>query len=327
MFARMIIASVALFACSHASFAQQPSRQQLIPSYTEVKAAECDPCDRTAVIFVHGIGGDADTWKYDDKTNWPKLLIDDPAIGPKVDVYLVNYNSSLLWSEPSIVETMKEVDYSLDDLFHRRQYKKITMICHSMGGILCRAYLLHVKARYGHRILSKFRLVFEMAVPHDGSPYANFIKLFSASPEIRILTTIDKDDFKQLMEQTLAELLQKHRDQNCPTLSFYAGFEQLPLQLNLPLIPWPVHGVIIVERRSAIDHADKVAGFDKDHITLVKPTGVDDAVYFWVRENLKACIEGTTLCRGDIANKEFDQCGRSSDEFPIPDPVDTLFKH
>jgi pimeloyl-ACP methyl ester carboxylesterase len=208
------------------------------------KADECDPCDRTAVIFVHGIGGSRETWVNSSAGKyWPKLLADDPEIGSKIDIYRVDYPSSLLWNKGSIIEIMKNVNLELDWLFYNRPYQKITMICHSMGGIVCNAYLLHVKARYGHRVLAKFRLIFDMAVPHKGSDYANFIRTISFSPQVRILVT--QNDFDDLLNITTTELLAKHLSQGCPSLSTYAGYEGLALQsfhrttlgidINIPL--------------------------------------------------------------------------------------------
>src|SRR5260370_42569678 len=37
------------------------------------------PCNRIAVIFVHGITGDSKTWK-NGEVEWPKLLADDSGL-------------------------------------------------------------------------------------------------------------------------------------------------------------------------------------------------------------------------------------------------------
>jgi pimeloyl-ACP methyl ester carboxylesterase len=325
---RTAIGVFALISWSLAALLQVSSQSQPVVSIIEERPAACDsPCNRTAVIFVHGIGGSVDTWTDDvTKKSWPNLLASDDEIGNKIDIYQIDYNSSLLWKEPTIVETINKVDLELDRLFYKRQYKKITMICHSMGGIICRAYLLHVKAKYGHRILSKFRLMFAMGVPTKGSDYANFMLLFSASPELRVLTPISQNDFGQLLNLTLTDLLQKHRDQKCPTLSIYAGFEKNPLK-SYKNIPLTGLNIKIVDEPSATYGADISQGFDKDHFTLVKPTGATDFVHTWVRNNLAACILGNSVCVGDLASEAFKGCGRSQDEFPTPDVTDTLFNN
>jgi hypothetical protein len=69
----------------------------------EEKAAACDaPCKRTAVVFIHGIGGSASTWQNANGTYWPNLLATDQAIGDKIDIYRFDYDSDLLWDKPKI---------------------------------------------------------------------------------------------------------------------------------------------------------------------------------------------------------------------------------
>lgn len=299
-----------------------------------VKAGDCSPCDRMAVIFVHGIGGSSTTTWTNGDVYWPKLLADDPDIGSKIDVYALNYDSSLLWSRGSIVDIMKRIDRELDDLFYKRRYQKIAMICHSMGGIVCGSYLLHVKARYGHRVLAKFRLIFGMAVPHEGSDYARLLSMLDLSAQTRILAPIKQNDFLQLLNLTTTAFLAKQHEQNCPELSTYAGYEKLPLQ-SYPHVP---HAVIarlnltIVSQESAILGANKSRGFDRDHLTLVEPAGPTDEVYVWVRDNLKNCIDGTEVCVGSLHDANYSQCGTPLTEFPEPsllpvDPTDDLFRH
>ena len=298
-----------------------------------VKADECDRCDRMAVVFVHGIGGSAiSTWTntdVDPNPYWPKLLAEDPEIRSDIDIYTVNYNSALLWDKSSIVDIMKDIDLKLDARFFHNRYKKITLICHSMGGIVCTTYLLHVKARYGHRVLSKFRLIIGMAVPNHGSEYANHLG-FLRSASARLLVTIEQNDFEQLLEKTAAEILQKQRALHCPLLSIYAGYEKLPLQSwhGLPLRGLPP--LKIVSKQSAIAGATKTRGFERDHFTLVEPMGRTDDVYGWVRDDLKACIAGLMVCKGSLDDPEYRDCGKSDDEFPDPDsvadPTEVLFK-
>jgi hypothetical protein len=52
---------------------------------------------------------------------------------------------------------------------------------------------------------------------------------------------------------------------------------------------------IVGEERATIG-ANERKEFQKDHVTLVEPEGPGDEVNVWVRNNLKACIEGTYVC-------------------------------
>ena len=65
-------------------------------------------------------------------------------------------------------------------------------------------------------------------------------------------------------------------------------------------------------------------------MTLVEPKGETDPVHTWVRDNLKACIDGAEVCRGSLTSHK--ERGRPLDEFPSPDfyymppdPADVLF--
>ena len=55
---RMAIAGFVLVSSSFAALSQGSPQSQPVVGIIEEKAAACDsPCNRTAVIFIHGIGG------------------------------------------------------------------------------------------------------------------------------------------------------------------------------------------------------------------------------------------------------------------------------
>ena len=47
--------------------------------------------------------------------------------------------------------------------------QRIYFIAHSLGGLVTRRYLTHVEERWSHRELNRYRLVFLMGTPSDGS--------------------------------------------------------------------------------------------------------------------------------------------------------------
>jgi hypothetical protein len=138
------------------------------------------PCNRTAVLFVHGFNCDRTTWQNGDM-QWPKLLADDPQIGPDLDVYRLDYFSRLTQG-PAVPKLTKIIAEQLDQKFFgnsadpnpQTAYSKIVMVCHSLGGILCRNYLLHVKLRWGHQFLSLMRATITLGTPLSGAELANF---------------------------------------------------------------------------------------------------------------------------------------------------------
>jgi len=247
------------------------------------------PCGRTAVIFIHGITGDRSTWG-----TWPELLRDDQALKEEIgifDVYLVGYYSSLN-EGPSVPSISRALGRLLDDRLFRKGYSKIVLICHSLGGILCREHLLHVKLRWGHAYLSLFRATITLGTPLQGSEQANrWIVRASANEQVRVLRTIDVNDFLQLLDNSTQEFTEKRETLGCPELQLYAGYETLetPLIEGTPLPKWEV-----VSKASATHGVPSARqqGFDKDHRQLVKPTNRGDLVYKWVAGILRACREG-----------------------------------
>ncbi len=273
------------------------------------------PCNRVAVIFIHGINGDSTTWKNGD-VEWPKLLADDSdlqtELGTELDVYRVDYYSQMT-EGPSVPTISKELAARLDQkLFGRplggRGYSKIVLVCHSLGGILCRNYLLHVKLRWGHAFLSLFRATITLGTPLEGSDRANvwYVRL-SANEQVRVLRPVDVNDFLQLLANSTEEFTQKRETLGCPEVQLYAGYE---MRDTSPIEGMPIPKWRIVSKESATAHVSdqNTKGFDKDHRELVKPADRSDAVYSWVRGILRTCRPNGGSCSAAIGGR----CGRPS---------------
>ena len=259
------------------------------------------PCKRAAVVFIHGILGSKETWE-NGTTTWPELLAADGGIGDEVDVYRVEFDSYMFYAAPSIVDVLSELQDKLDDLFRLKQYSKIFLVGHSLGGNIARAYLMHVKARYGHRALSAFRVTFTLGTPMEGSSLASIVSFASRNPQLRVLLPIKVNDFQQLLNQTLLSVRSKHHDVYCPQMSLLAAYETLPMGL----------AGILVSRESATKYADLAQGFSRSHSTLVKPRDRLDPVYRWVTDSMASCIAGEGRCRERVTP----DCGRLPEGWP-----------
>lgn len=242
------------------------------------------PCPQLAVIFLHGFTGSQETWNNGAGVSFPKMLAEDPAIGDKLDVYSLSYES--LWNSGApIVETTNQVAAAIDAVVKDKRYGKIVLVAHSLGGNVAREYLAHVKLRYGHAALSRFRLVVTLGTPSEGSELASFAMLFSDNPQLRSLIDIHRSDFLQFLNQTQIDYLSKKINNRCNSLEFDAGYEMKTTGLTL-----------IVSRQSATAGADRTQGFDKNHIELPKPADRQDAVYRWVSDELTLCLNGDDRC-------------------------------
>lgn len=248
------------------------------------------PCARTAVIFIHGLTGSAATWVNDETgASFPDLLLkdDDPELSGKLDVYTVEYAS--LWNAgKSVVEVTKAVSYELDRLIFTKQYRKVILIAHSLGGNIAREYLVHVTASYGHAALGRIPMLITLGTPVEGAKLANYASLFSSNEQVRSLIEIHKNDFLQLLGQTSSDVLTKRLNNHCSLIEFDAGYETKG-----------VTGLIIVSKESATAQATRTAGEDwgKNHLQLPKPADRTDKVYAWVQSELKLCAVGQERCK------------------------------
>lgn len=132
-----------------------------------------NPCYRTAVVFVHGVTGNASTWAAKDRPSWPAMMTRDAGLKNKIDVYRVDY-SSRSFVAPSVIDVSRQFDRELDEiLFDSNAYQNIMFVCHSLGGILCHHYKLHLKLKYGHVYAAVVRSIITLGTPYDGSWLAN----------------------------------------------------------------------------------------------------------------------------------------------------------
>jgi len=127
------------------------------------------PTSEASVVFVHGIlsSGDA-CWKHESGAYWPQLLKDEKALDG-FGIYVYTYQTNILsgsYSLDDVVDDLKE-RIKLDNLV---ESKKLIFVCHSMGGIVVRKFLVE-----RHIDLIEQEIVvglFLVASPSLGSDYA-----------------------------------------------------------------------------------------------------------------------------------------------------------
>lgn len=267
----------------------------------DVSKSNCNaPCERAAVVFIHGITGSKDTWE-NGNNSWPNLLANDPSIGDKVDVWRIDFDSYLFFQGPSLVDVMLSLQKQLDRLFERKKYSTVFFVGHSLGGNIARAYLLHIKAKYGHRVLSRFRVTYTLGTPMLGSSLAKLATFVSRNQQFRVLLPIKVNDFQQLLNMTLLQTASKNYNLSCPGTFLVSAYEKKKIA-----------GVIVVSEESATESAADSRGFQKDHLTLAKPQDRIDDVYKWVTESMATCLAGEHFCSEPIRR----ECGRLPDGWP-----------
>jgi hypothetical protein len=130
------------------------------------------PASARGVVFVHGMLSRHDTsWRHDNGTYWPELLAAEPnldAIGIYVFTYQTNFFSGT-YRLGNVVDALKE-HLRLDGVLDLRD---IVFVCHSMGGIVVRKYVVERAQDLIERNITIG--LFLIASPSLGSQYANWL--------------------------------------------------------------------------------------------------------------------------------------------------------
>lgn len=129
------------------------------------------------VVFVHGILSSAETcWKHENGIYWFKLLEQNAEL-QETGIYTFSYNTGIFsgsYSLNDVVDALKE-HLRLDEVL--KQNQRLIFVCHSMGGIVVRKFIVERQAELMELDI-KIGL-FLVASPSLGSDYANLINGFA----------------------------------------------------------------------------------------------------------------------------------------------------
>ena len=156
----------------------------------------------TSVVFVHGVlsSGEA-CWRHANGTFWPELLAGEEAVA-NVGVYVFTYKTGFFsgtYSLGDVVDALKE-HMQLDGVMNSR---RIVFVCHSMGGIVARRFVVQ---RAAELIANRKSIgLFLVASPSLGSGYANWL-----GPLARFFDHTQADVLR--FEQTNTWLMDLDRD-------------------------------------------------------------------------------------------------------------------
>jgi pimeloyl-ACP methyl ester carboxylesterase len=221
-----------------------------------------------AVIFIHGVLSDGDKgWTHDNGTYWPDLLVQDDSLGdPSIFVY--TYETGLF-----------SADYDLDDIVAdlRERMRKpgiedkpiIVFVCHSMGGIVARRYLVRRQLDNDASRATTFGL-FLVASPSLGSEWADWLQPIAEflghsqadalrfSKNNRWLDALDRD-FRDLKESGSIKLHGRELIED--------KFIVLHRAIFAPKIVARISGAMYFGKPL------KIAG--TDHVSIAKPENAD----------------------------------------------------
>lgn len=207
-----------------------------------------------AIVFVHGFtGNSSETWS-NGNAYWPNLLTTDPVFNGQ-DIFAFEYPSRKFSVSFTIDEAASDLCTTIESL-KLDQYRQLTFVAHSLGGLVVRSCLLN------HRKLAgRIRFLYFYATPSKGSPYAALVSVFSRNPQVFQLMPLKSENF-------LGSLLFRWFDARLGLHSYCAYEVQ------------PTFGIKIVDFDSASGACTEgMQPIDANHIDIVKPKDNMDKSY------------------------------------------------
>jgi pimeloyl-ACP methyl ester carboxylesterase len=208
------------------------------------------------VVFVHGVLGSKDTWTAKNGAYWPEMLKSDPTFR-SVDVFDYEYDSPLLASGLSI-------DELADDLrrvaMHHEiftKHKDVVFLCHSMGGLVVRAFLLKYR-----EFAPQVSMIYFFATPTTGSSLA----------QVAAVTRAKNRQFKDMNKWT----------DNAYVGNLVLGWQaaQFPIMSYCAYEGRDTDHFRVVEQQSATNLCNMpIDPIDRDHIDIVKPENASQPPY------------------------------------------------
>ncbi|PRM93679.1 hypothetical protein CJ673_09395 [Aliarcobacter cryaerophilus] len=226
--------------------------------------------DTKLILFIHGITGSINTWN-NEKTSFffPKVLFEEFN---EHSVYIFEYDSNKLSKSTEFMDIVKKLFYELNSISVNK-YSEIIFIGHSMGGLIAKAFLIdncHIS------ITNKVNKLILLATPNNGNFFPKIISYLSKNPQFNYLKPIDENIFlQQLTNMWIEQYGINGKLEN--TIQCYCGYEKLKTYLKL-LVPL---GTVSSPCCSILK------GFEKNHITISKPSNKDDEVYLWIKTNIE----------------------------------------
>jgi pimeloyl-ACP methyl ester carboxylesterase len=224
------------------------------------------PKKEKVIVFVNGIFGDAiDTWL--NKTSyWPGMLALDPDFSD-ADIYVHSFDSPKIATAENIDELAGRMDdyFTKDGIFQK--HKQVIFLCHSMGGLVTRAFLL--KKRPSPNTVP---MIYFFSTPTTGANIAGIASHLSDNPQLKYMLPIKQDGY--VGDQQNAWL----RTSDDPALNYPALIASFCAYEKLDT--W---GFRVVERQSATNLCNReTRAALRDHLSIVKPadTNQEPYVYF-----------------------------------------------
>jgi len=240
------------------------ARPHALPGY--IRGSKESHADRV-IVFIHGVFGDGtSTWTNPTTGAYFPALIRDDKTFDGVDIWVHEFDTPKLRRTYTIDELADHLRKYLNNDNVMANHRQVIFVCHSLGGLVARAYLLKYRPPVG-----QVPMIYFFSTPTTGADVATLASFISANPqltEMRKMTTDNPGTIGTWQSQWAAS------EYSHATLS-YCGYETLP-----------IHGVQIVQRESATNLCNtRYDPIRRDHVAIVKPAdNTGDESYIAFRE-------------------------------------------
>ncbi|EPH11251.1 hypothetical protein HMPREF9713_01736 [Myroides odoratimimus CCUG 12700] len=238
-----------------------------------------NPNSDTVIVFIHGLGGGYTTWKKFANILHEEWKEND-AFSLKYDHY---YNNTVeipvysFFTKSFFGDNIETLSRHLDSVIRSlcKYYENIILICHSMGGLIARKYIIDLLNK--ERDLGKIKALITYATPHLGSSLANVCKTIFWAPAYI---------FKFASLRLISQIKDLSKNSKIIT-SINADWTKLGVNQKLDFIRIfgyadYVVGIDSAKLQEEDEDDDNVFGFaNKDHFNIIKPTTnfQDSALY------------------------------------------------
>ena len=166
------------------------------------------PTKSIAIIFVHGILSDEGAWRHQSGNFWPDYVLQDAEL-EGMGVYIFNYKTGVFSGSYQLYDAATYLRETIDNDSEINNCKGFVFVCHSLGGIVTRQYIVSNQGWLSQE--KKGIALLLIASPSRGSFLANLlgpiIKLFGndqagilmSRESNQVLNNLD-DEFKNLRE-------------------------------------------------------------------------------------------------------------------------------